>query len=152
MSLIKKNHNEWYEPFVALSDMRTDLDRLFFGSLRNLRERSISGLFTPEVELSEDSDKFTVKTELPGMKKDEVEITLHGNVFVLKGEKKEEQEKTDKHFYHSERRYGMFERVIELASEVDASKIKAVFKDGVLEVTLPKSEHAKPKQIKVDIS
>lgn len=153
MSLIKRQNqtNDWFYPLEALADMRSDLDRFFFGSLRNLKDRNIPGLFIPEIELAEDANQYVVKAELPGMKKEDVQITLQGSTLVMKGEKKEEKEKKDKNFYHSERRYGAFERAVELATEVDFNKVKASFKEGVLEVVIPKSEQAKPKEIQVNI-
>jgi HSP20 family protein len=107
---------------------------------------------SPQMDFREDESKYMIKADLPGIKKEDLNITVTGSTLVFKGERKQESEKDEKGWHHTERWYGSFERVLELPSEVDASKVKASFKDGVLEITLPKAESAKPKQIEVDIN
>jgi HSP20 family protein len=89
---------------------------------------------------------------LPGLSKDDVSVTLQDNCLTIKGEKKQEAEKKDANYCLSERVHGLFTRVIEMPVAVNAAKIDARFRDGVLQVTLPKTEEAKPKQIEVKVS
>jgi HSP20 family protein len=92
-----------------------------------------------------------VKAELPGMEKDNIDVTLSDNRLTIKGEKKKEEEVNKKGYYRSERSYGSFVRSLELPSEVQTDKIKAAFKNGVLEIRLPKTEQAKKKETRVKI-
>ena len=103
----------------------------------------------PAIDIAEQENQYVVKAEVPGCKPEDVEISLSGNVLTISGEKKEEQEKKEKGYYHVERSYGSFRRDLTLAAEVDTAKIQAECKDGVLTITLPKSEKAKPTKIKV---
>jgi HSP20 family protein len=103
----------------------------------------------PALDVAETEDGYVVKAEVPGCKADDINIEIHGNVLSISGEKKEEQEKKEKGYYHVERSYGSFRRDINLAGDVDADKIEAACKDGVLTVTLPKSEKTKPTRIKI---
>jgi HSP20 family protein len=103
----------------------------------------------PAVDVFEKEDKFVVKAELPGMKEEDIHVSVVGDTLSIKGEKKTETEVKEEDYYRSERSYGSFYRSIPLPSNVDADKIKASFEDGVLEVALPKSAKVKPKKIAV---
>ena len=103
----------------------------------------------PAVDVFEKEDKFVVKAELPGMKEDDINVSVVGDTLSIKGEKKTETEIKDEDYYRCERSYGSFYRSIPLPSNVDANKIEASFEDGVLEVVLPKSAKVKPKKIAV---
>jgi HSP20 family protein len=94
-----------------------------------------------------------LRADLPGLKKEEFSISVEGSQLTLKGERKQEKESgnPEKGYYYSERTYGTFLRSFEFPTEIQAEKVKAAYKDGVLEVTLPKSENAKPKQINVEV-
>lgn len=107
--------------------------------------------FAPEVDVTEEEKQYLVKADLPGMRKEDIEVSVTNNILTIKGEKKEETEKKEKNFYSRERRFGGFQRSIQLPLEVDRDQVKASYKDGVLELVIPKAESAKPKQIKVDI-
>ena len=96
-----------------------------------------------------EADKFVVKAELPGMKEEDIDVSVIGDTLTVKGEKKTESEVKEEDYYRCERSYGSFYRSVPLPSTVDASKIKADFEDGVLEVTLPKTAEVKPKKIAV---
>ena len=107
----------------------------------------------PRVDVVEESDhEFTVHAELPGLNKDDIKVTLEDNVLTIEGERKHEDEQKDKHFFRRERSYGTFKRAFKLGTEVQADKIVANYKDGILNLTLPKSEAAKPRQIEVAVS
>jgi len=103
----------------------------------------------PAIDIGETDDAFMVKAEIPGCKAEDVDISVHGNMLTISGEKKQEKEQKEKGYYHIERTYGSFRRDLNLASDVDPDKIEAVCKDGVLTVTLPKTEKAKPIKVKV---
>ncbi len=106
----------------------------------------------PTLDVYEDKDKITVRAELPGMKKEDIDISLQGNTLTISGERKQQEERREGETYRSEIYYGRFQRSITLPAPVDANKIQATYKDGILNVTLPKSEEAKPKQIQVKTS
>ncbi|HEY7317172.1 MAG TPA: Hsp20/alpha crystallin family protein [Candidatus Binatia bacterium] len=105
----------------------------------------------PALDVYEEKDDIVVKAELPGMEKDNIEVNLSDNRLTIKGEKKKEEEVKKEGYYRSERSYGSFVRSLELPSEVQTDKIKAAFKNGVLEIRLPKTEEAKKKETKVKI-
>ena len=136
-----------------------DLDRMFDDFLgRRLRsfwpERwwpTRMEITTPVVDLYEEKDDIVVKAELPGMEKDNIEVNLSDNRLTIKGEKKKEEEVKKEGYYRSERSYGSFIRTLELPSEVQTDKVKAAFKNGVLEIRLPKTEEAKKKETKVKV-
>jgi len=103
----------------------------------------------PAVDVFEKDDKFVVKAELPGMKEEDIDVSVVGDTLTVKGERKTETEVEEEDYYRCERSYGSFYRSIPLPSTVDASKIEASYEDGVLEVTLPKIAEVKPKKIAV---
>jgi HSP20 family protein len=114
-----------------------------------------SGLFSgwsPALDVLDDKDNLVVKVELPGLKKDEINLSLHDGVLTISGERKHEVEKKEGQSFRSERYFGKFQRGVTLPTAVDASKVNATYKDGVLTVELPKAEEAKPKQIAVSVS
>lgn len=134
-------------PFNRLATLRNEMDRFF-----DLSAPSPLGVFegwTPALDVLQDQGNVMVKVELPGMKKEEINITLHEGLLTITGERKSEEESNENATYRRERFYGKFHRTIELPAKVDAKGIKAAYKEGVLTVTLPKVEEAKPIQISV---
>ena len=105
----------------------------------------------PTVDLYEEKDEIVVKAELPGIDKNNIEVNLTDHMLTIKGEKKKEEEVKEKNYYRSERSYGSFLRTLELPKDVHADKVKASFKNGILEVRMPKTEEAKAKEIKVKV-
>ena len=133
--------------------MRDEIDRLFDSPLSALSETTqpfLSG-WVPAVDFFEDKDNFIVKAELPGMKKEEIEIALHDGVLSLSGERKADEKYESAQACRSERFLGRFQRTLSLPAAVEADKVQATYKDGILTVTLPKAEEAKPKQIEVTV-
>jgi len=104
------------------------------------------------LDVAETEDKFIVKASLPGINPDDLDITFTDNVLTIKGEIKEEQDIEEGKYHLRERRYGMFQRSIALPVPVDSNKIEAVYKDGVLTLSIPKVEEIKPKKISVKAS
>jgi HSP20 family protein len=106
----------------------------------------------PALDVYEDKDRIVVKAELPGMTKDDIQISISDNVLTIRGEKKREEEDTGKDYYRSERAYGAFIRSLALPTEINPDRVEAMFKNGVLEIRLPKSEAAKKKEIKINVN
>ena len=106
-------------------------------------------VWKPIVDLAENEDGYEVYAELPGLKKDEINISLKENVLTLTGEKKHEDESKKKNYHRIERRYGKFERSFHIPKNIKSEEIKAKFKNGVLTISIPKAEEAKPKEISV---
>ncbi|MBI4654044.1 MAG: Hsp20/alpha crystallin family protein [Nitrospirae bacterium] len=145
--------SEWLTPFRRMEEMfedffRRPLGRPWWPSLPQL----FKGMEpTPSVDIFEEGDDVVVKTELPGMEKDDVDVNLTENAITISGEKKKEEKVEKKDYYHFERSYGSFSRTFTLPAEVQTDKAKASFKKGVLEVRIPKTEEAKKKTQKVKI-
>jgi HSP20 family protein len=111
-------------------------------------ERSV-GLWTPRTNVTETQESLTITAELPGLEAKDVDVAISGDMLTIKGEKKQEKEEKDEHHHLMECSYGSFSRMVRLPAPVAADKIKASVKNGVLTVTLPKTEEAKPKAIPV---
>ena len=105
--------------------------------------------WAPAIEVFEKEDKFVVKAELPGMKEEDIDVSVIGDTLTIKGERKAESEVKEEDYYCCERSYGSFSRSIAVPSNVDAKKIEASFEDGVLDISLPKVPEVKPKKIAV---
>jgi HSP20 family protein len=139
-----------WEPFRDMLNFRADMDRFyksFFGGAPEDQE----GFWAPVVDIEEDKDNFIVKAEIPGVKKEDIKVTVRDNILAISGERSSEREEKDKTFHRIERSYGKFSRTIALPATVDADKIKASYTDGILQIILPKPESAKPKQIDIEI-
>jgi HSP20 family protein len=138
------------EPAIGLNRLRREIDRLFADPIGFLAPvTSFFEGWTPAVDIYEDNDKYVVKAELPGLRKEDIQVSLEGNTLTISGERKHEEEKKEGESYRAERFFGRFQRSVTLPTAVQAGKIDASYKDGILTVTLPKSEEAKPKQIQV---
>lgn len=139
-----------FAPGMELNRLRREIDRLFEDPFSLLTPNtSFFQNWTPAVDIFDDKDRYIVKAELPGMRQEDIDVSLDGNTLTISGERKHEQEKREEESYRSERYFGRFQRSITLPTEVQANKIEASYKDGVLTITLPKSEDSKPKQIPV---
>lgn len=148
MSLIR------WRPTRDLLSIRDEMNRLFDNFFTGLPERRrglLEGEWAPSVDVAETDNEVVVTAELPGVKQDDVDITITDDVLTLKGEKKEEKEVKEKNYHRIERSYGSFQRSVSLPAGVQADKAKATYKDGVLHITVPKAEEAKPKQIKINV-
>ena len=127
------------------------MDDLFEGFFRGL-DRPFSFLGErawPVIDVAEKDDAIVVRAEVPGCTPEDIEISVYGNTLTLSGQKKESREDKGDGYYHMESTYGSFRRDIPMPAEVDADKIEAVVKDGVLSVTLPKAEKSKAVKVKV---
>ena len=145
-----------WEPFRGLLSLQERMNRLFEESARGLNrgqeEDWTMGAWVPAVDIYEKGTDVVLKAELPGVDPKDVDIRIENNVLTLKGERKFEDETQRDSYHRVERSYGAFTRAFTLPSSVDTANVKADYKDGVLRITLPKREEAKPKQIQVQIA
>jgi len=142
-----------WRPMRDLVGMREEMNRLFDDFFTGWPERRglMEGEWAPSVDVAEADTEVVVTAELPGVKQEDVEVTITNDILTLKGEKKEEKEIKKENYHRVERSYGSFQRSISLPAGVQGDKAKAGYKDGVLKVTVPKAEAAKPKQIKIGV-
>ncbi len=144
------------DPWKDIGSLQERINRMIDDTIKTLYPTDGEGLekgtWAPAVDIYETNDSFVVSADLPGLNKDEIQIDLKDNTLTLKGEKKFEEKVSKDNYIRVERAYGSFVRSFTLPQNVDPEKIKAKYKDGVLEVTIPKKEEAKPKQIKVELS
>ena len=141
-----------FEPFRDLQDR---MNRLFHESYRSQTSEddwALGGTWAPAVDIYEQDNNIVLKAELPGVDPKDVDIRLENNTLTLSGERKFDNEVKKESYHRVERAYGAFTRSFTLPTVVDQGSIKAEFKDGVLRVTLPKREEAKPKQIQISVA
>ena len=137
-----------WEPAREMMTLREAMDHLFDDAFtRPLTLRD--GWSAPAINMYQTDDEVVVKASLPGVKADEVQINITGEVLTLKGETRQVEEKKDKAWHMREQRWGAFERAIALPTEVVADKAKAEFENGILTISLPKAEEVKPKIINI---
>lgn len=148
MNIIQRRNNV-FDPFEVLKDFQTDLDRFFAAT--PITTKNWDSSLNPQVEVTEKDQEYLVHADLPGMKREDFDITVEGNRFVLRGERKEETKDDKKGYHYSERRYGSFARAFALPTDIDSEKVKASYKNGVLEVVLPKTAKEKTKKIEVQV-
>ncbi|MBW2145868.1 MAG: Hsp20/alpha crystallin family protein [Deltaproteobacteria bacterium] len=135
-----------------LQELHREMDRMFgrfFGDW--FSSEPALGKWSPMVDLSETTDNLVVRVEVPGMSPKDIQISLVGNTLSIKGEKKQEKKEKEENFYRVERSYGSFSRSISLPCDIEQDKVDAAYKDGILTITMPKSETAKAKEIKIDV-
>ena len=141
-----------WEPFREMVSLRQAMDRLFEDSIVR------PSRFWPEltsgelpIDMYETKDKVVVKASLPGIKPEEVDISITGDTLTIKGEHKEEEETKEENYWHKERRYGAFSRSVTIPMQIKSEQAEAFFENGTLTLTLPKAEEVKPKSIKVKV-
>ncbi len=155
MSLVRWNPARDLSAFPSdVLSMRKEFNRLFdsffHGDISDTTS-AFTSAWIPAVDIAEGENDFVVKMELPGVAKEDVKITMQEGVLTVKGEKKQEKESKGSDYRRVERSYGSFQRSFSLPTAVRAGDIDATFSDGVLHITLPKAEEAKPKQIDVRV-
>jgi HSP20 family protein len=147
MSMVKWN------PFRELEELQTRMNRLFSDTpAGRTDEPFVFADWAPAVDIQETDKEYTVKADLPEVKKEDVKVELENGVLTIEGERKQEKEETGKRFHRVERQYGQFIRRFALPNEVDAAKVQAEFKDGVLNVKLPKSANGKGKSVEIKVA
>lgn len=138
------------EPFRELTTLQDRLNKVFEGLLPESAISKSSGEWIPAVDVYEDKESVTIEVEAPGLKEEDLKVSLENNTLVISGERKFEKEENDKNYYRMERSYGSFARSFLLPDNVDAAAIKAKYKDGVLKLTLPKKAESKPQSIPIE--
>ena len=145
MALIK------WEPLREIEDMFDRYTRAMgWPSIRG-QELITTGDWSPRVDISETDNEFVVKAEIPEVKKEDVKVSVDNGVLTIQGERKQEKEEKGKKFHRVERFYGSFVRSFTLPDNVDETKVKATFKDGMLNLQIPKTAETKPKAIEVKV-
>jgi HSP20 family protein len=142
---------ERWDPFQNMSDIQGEVNRLFDSFLGRPASGSQARTWAPVLDIHETKDDLVLNFELPGVTDKDVSLSITGDLLTLKGERGTNRDLKDESVYHVERVYGKFERSVQLPMPVQAEKVKATYRDGVLEVKLPKAEEVKPKEIKIDI-
>ena len=146
MNLVK-----WY-PWREMPALYNRINGMFddpFFSLDRLADQENLGMWNPAVDLYEKDDHFIIKAELPGINKDDIKVDLKDRVLTLSGERSFDNEVKEENYYRKERSYGKFQRAFTLPADVDSEKIKAEFKDGVLQIEVPKPQDKKAKQVTI---
>jgi len=154
MNLVRFHRPDlWRSPFDQLTNLREEINRLLESPLGDLdRDFEFFNVGSPVLDLYEDKDNLIVRAELPGMKKEDIDVSLHDGTLTISGERKVEKRGEDVEPSRSERFFGRFQRTFTLPKSVEFNKVTATYKDGILTVTLPKTEDSKPKQIEVKVS
>jgi HSP20 family protein len=143
------NLTRW-EPAREMMTLREAMDRLFDDAFtRPLSVRDGWSMATPAIDMYQTDNDVVVKASLPGIKAEEVQINVTGDILTLKGEVKQEEERKDRAWHIREQRFGSFERSIVLPTDVKSDRAEAVFENGILTVTLPKADEVKPKTINI---
>ncbi len=140
-----------YDPLDRFFDIREDFDNVMRDFLRGFGSSLSSREVFPVADVKEDGDKYTITLEVPGIDKKDLKIKIKENSLLIEGEKKEETKEEGESYLRVERSYGNFRRAFSFSSALDEKKVNAEFKDGVLIITLPKSEKEKPKEIEVKV-
>jgi len=135
--------------FGELTGMQQEMNRLFDEFFGERQTEMSECAWTPMVDVSETETELRIRAELPGLNHEDIEINLQDNVLTLKGEKKQEQKEETENFHRIERCYGNFSRSFTLPANVKADAVQATFKNGILLITLPKTEEARPKKIEI---
>ena len=136
---------------VDPASLRTEMDRLFEGFFSPVPLRQEWAALTLPVDVEETPEAYVFRADLPGVDPKQVKITVNGDTLTLRGERKREEQKTNGHLHRFERSYGTFERAFTLGMPVRADQVHAAYKNGVLEIRVPKAEEAKSREIEVQV-
>jgi HSP20 family protein len=139
-----------FEPFRGANSFQDQIDRLFKEAVDRSEGSSLTP-WAPAVDIYETEHELVVKADLPDVKPEELDIRVEENILTIRGERKFEKKVDENNYLRVERSYGSFSRSFSLANTVNTEAIKADYKDGVLTLSIPKREEAKPKQIKVQV-
>lgn len=135
----------------SLSPFDTDVNRIFEGFLAPVSLRPDSASLTPPVDVEETPDAYVFHADLPGVNAKDVKITVNGDTLTVRGERKREEHKAEGSLYRTERLYGAFERTFTLGTPVRPDQVKAAYRDGVLEIRVPKADEARAREIEVQV-
>lgn len=140
-----------FQDLIALQDRMNQLFDQTWARSRREREGVVAAAWSPAVDVYETPEGIVLKVELPGLNKEDIDIQIKDNTVTLKGERHVEKDVKQENYLRVERAHGAFHRTFTLPTAIQTEKVRAVFKDGVLELNIPKAEDAKPKQIKIEV-
>jgi HSP20 family protein len=149
-----QNREYWQSRFQDIENLHTELSRLLNlpFARRPLQERGLlEGIWSPAIDVYESKENILVIADIPGVTRDDIEVTVEGDTLIIKGAKKLDEKSEEQERIRAERFYGSFNRALTLPGEIDAARVTATYRNGVLELTLPKKEEYTPKQIKIDV-
>ena len=138
-----------HDPFDTLLRFQDDLSRAIGNRGSQQREHVSTRVWSPVVDVYEDGDAIVIKTDLPGVNQDEIDIEMNNDTLTIRGERKFDDEARRENYVRVERQYGAFQRSFTIGIPVEPDKIKAVYRNGILELTLPKAEITKPRKVQV---
>ena len=140
-----------YDPWRSLEDWRQELDRMFHPLLQRDEDTShvVGGDWAPAVDIKEEDERYLIRADIPGVKPEDIEITMENGVLSIRGERKFEETEEKDNFRRVERSHGIFYRRFSLPDNTDADAVHATGKDGVIEITIPKTTDKQPKRIEV---
>lgn len=147
MSIVK------WSPLKEIEEIRKEMDRLFEAFLSPVRRRAVTteGVISPNIDFFDRSGELVIHVELPGVKKEEIDLTITDDRLIIKGEIKRPEGIKEEDYILNERSFGPFTRTINLPNDVDKSSVKASLKEGVLEIILTRKAEAKPREIKIQL-
>jgi HSP20 family protein len=138
-----------WDPFRELVQMRDDIGRWFGRDLEKIKEERKSALWAPDVDIKETERDIIVRADLPGMKMEDIDVSIDEDQLIIKGERKMEKEEKEKDYTRIERSYGSFYRSFTIGTPIKAEEVKAEYSNGVLEINIPKAEVKKPKKVEI---
>jgi len=142
-----------WDPFRGGGDIQTEMNRLFNSVVEHPATTAMGErTWLPAVDVHETNDDLILSFDIPGVPEKDVQLTITGDLLTLRGERRFEREASENNYHRVERLYGRFERSVQLPMTVQTDKVKASYRDGVLEVKLPKAEEIKPREIKIDLA
>jgi HSP20 family protein len=147
-----RNINRWETPFRGATTLQEQINRAFGDALGRTGEESNLTPWAPPVDIYETENELVVKADLPDVNPQDLDIRVENNILTIRGERKFETKVKEDNYLRVERAYGSFSRTFSLANSVKSEAIKADYQNGVLTLSLPKREEAKPKQIKVNVT
>jgi HSP20 family protein len=144
-------YDPWRDPWQMMEDWRHEMDRAFHPLLLRGDDTSrvVGGEWTPAVDIKEEDNRYVIRADIPGVKPDDVEVTMENGVLTIRGERKFEETEEKENFRRIERSHGIFYRRFSLPDNTDSEGVMATGKDGVIEVTIPKTAEKQPKRIEV---
>ena len=142
---------ERWDPFRNLGDIQTEMNRLFDSFSGRPSTTAGERMWFPAVDVRETKDEVVLSFDIPGMTEKDIQLSITGDLLTVRGERKFDRNESSDTFHRVERVYGKFERTVQLAMPVQTDKVKATYREGVLEVKLPKVEEVKPREIKIDL-
>lgn len=142
-----------WSPLKEIEEIRKEMDRLFEEFLSPVKRKPVStgGIISPNIDIFERGNEIVIHVELPGVNKEDIDLTITDDRLVIKGEIKKPEGASEEDYILNERSYGAFSRTVNLPVDVDKSSVKANFKNGLLEITILRKEKAKPKEIKIQL-